>query len=350
MTPWSITDSYSLIRVCQQIQTPTTFLSDIFFKDKESTLQDVFSVEIVKKNRRLAPMLVRGARALGVSRDKSTVKLWRPPLIGARRTIGLEDISKRIIGEMPVVSTLTPADRALQMQADDLRDLLNMLVNRREAMAASLLTTGTIPIRGFADDGTVAEEETLILDDDWVVSVETPWSNEAATIYDDIKAAVDFIAEETGTLPDIAICGRNIEGYLLKNAQFKEFAKYFRESLTMMSLQPKFQSPNARRLGLISSLGLEVYSYLGTYTDDTTGETKRYIPDDMILIGTSGSGKYLSGRVDLMRDGSWTSYSAENVPYYSFDNNNQTTSLSLYSRCLPILPVIESVRALEVAS
>ena len=349
MSPFAFTETMDLLRVVEQIQTPTTFLSDIFFKDKESTLQDVFSVEIVKKNRRLAPMLVRGARALGVSREKSTVKLWRPPLIGARRTIGLEDISRRIIGEMPVVSTLTPQDRALKMQADDLRDLLNMLVDRREAMAASLLTTGTIPIRGFADDGTVAEEETIVFDDDWVVSVETPWSNEAATIYDDIKAAVDFIAEETGTLPDIAICGRNIEGYLLKNTQFKEWAKNFRESLTMISLQPKFQSPNARRIGMINSLGLEVYSYLGTYTDDTTGTTKRYIPDDMILIGTSGSGKYLSGRVDLMRDGSWQSYAAENVPYYSFDNNNQTTSLSLYSRCLPIMPVIESVRALEVS-
>ena len=339
-----------LLRVVEQIQTPTTFLSDIFFKDKESTLQDVFSVEIVNKNRWLAPMLVRGARALGVSREKSTVKLWRPPLIGARRTIGLEDISRRIIGEMPVVSTLTPQDRALKMQADDLRDLLNMLVNRREAMAASLLTTGTIPIRGFADDGTVAEEETIVFDDDWVVSVETPWSNEAATIYDDIKAAVDFIAEETGSLPDIAICGRNIEGYLLKNTQFKEWAKNFRESLTMISLQPKFQSPNARRIGMINSLGLEVYSCLTKYVDDVTGETKSLIPENGVVIGTSKSGKMLYGRVDLMKGGQFFSYASEHVPMYSYSEDNQTTSLSLFSRCLPIMPVIESVRYLNVVS
>lgn len=350
MNPFVFNETMDLLRVVEEIQTPTTFLSDIFFKDKESTLQDVFSVEIVKKKRRLAPMLVRGARALGVNREKSTVKLWRPPLIGARRTIGLEDISKRIIGEMPVVSTLTPADRALQMQADDLRDLMNMLVNRREAMAASLLTTGTIPIRGFADDGTVAEEEAIVFDDDWVVSVETPWSNEAAPIYDDLKAAVDFIAEESGKLPDVMICGRNIEGYLLKNAQFKEWAKNFRESLTMISLQPKFQSPNARRIGMINSLGLEVYSCLTKYVDDVTGETKSLIPENGVVIGTSKSGKMLYGRVDLMKGGQFFSYASENVPMYSYSEENQTTSLSLFSRCLPILPTIESVRYLNVVS
>ncbi|MBD3878212.1 MAG: major capsid protein [Quinella sp. 1Q5] len=348
MQAFALTETYQLLQAIEQIDQPTTFLQSVFFSDKEVTMQDVLAVEFIKKHRRLAPMLVKGAGALNMSREKSTVKLWRPPLIGSRRTIGLQDISKRIIGEMPVISTMTPEERALKMQADDLKDLLNMLVNRREAMAASLLTTGTIPIRGFADDGTLAEEETLILDEDWVVSVQTPWSDEAATIYDDLKAAVDYIAEETGVLADVAICGRNIEGYLLKNLQFKEFAKYFRESLAMMSLEPKFQSPNARRLGTISSLGLEVYSYLGSYVDDVSGTTKRYISDDMIIIGSSKSGKGVFGRVDLMKDGQFLSYSSEAVPQYTFNNDNQTTSLSVYSRYLPILEVVDSVRCLKV--
>ena len=348
MQPFAITETYELLKVAEAIKPPVTFLQEIFFADKEQTLQDAFPVEFVKRNRRLAPMLVKGSGALNVARDKSTIQLYKPPLLGARRTIGLEEITRRIIGEMPVVSTLTPGDRALQLQAQDMKDLLEMLTNRREAMAASLLTTGSIPIRGFADDGTVAEAQTIVFDEDWEVSVQTPWSDETAAIYDDLKATVEYIAEETGTLPDVAICGRNIEGYLLKNLQFKEFAKYFRESLTMMSLEPKFQSPHARRLGLISSLGLEVYSYLGTYFDDVSGTVKRYIPDDVIIIGTSKSGKYLFGRVDLMRDGAWTSYAAQDVPYYSFDNNNQTTSLTLFSRSLPILPIVDSVRALKV--
>lgn len=246
MNVFAVTDTYSLLRVVEQIKLPTTFLQSVFFADKEQTLQDVLAVEFIKKHRRLAPMIVKGAGALGMSHEKSTVKLWKAPLIGARRTIGLQDISKRIIGEIPVISTLTPEDRALQLQTQDLKDLLNMLINRREAMAASLLTTGSIPIRGFADDGSIAEEETIIFDEDWVVGVQSPWSDESATIYDDLRGAVEYISEETGTLPDIAICGRNIEGYLLKNLQFKEFAKSFRESLTMMALEPKFQSPNAR--------------------------------------------------------------------------------------------------------
>lgn len=350
MSPFSITETYELLRVAEAIKVPATYLQSVFFKDVEQSLQDVFPVEFVKKQRRLAPVIVRGARALDMSREKSTVKHWRPPLIGARRTIGLEDISRRIIGEMPVVSTMTPQDRALQMQADDMRDLLSMLVNRREAMAASLLTTGAIPIRGFAEDGQIVDEETITFDADWVVSVQTPWSDETATIYDDIKAAAEYIAEETGILPNVMICGRNIEGYLLKNAQFKEFAKSFKDSLNVVSFAPQFQSPNARYLGSINALGLEVYSYLGTYFDDATGTVKRYIPDDMAIIGTAGSGKMLFGRVDLMKAGQFTSYAAEAVPLYSYSEENQTSSLSLFSRCLPILPVLDSVRCVKAVS
>lgn len=350
MQPFSITETYELLKVVEKIELPTTFLSNIFFADAEETLQDVFPVEIVKKNRRLAPFIVKGSRGFNISREQTQVKMYKPPLIGARRTIGLEDISRRIAGEMPVISTLTPADRALKMQGEDLRDLMNMLTNRREAMAASLLTTGSIPIKGFGEDGQVIAEETITFDADWLVSVETNWSNPAALIYDDLKATVEYIVETTGTLPDVAICGKNIESYLLRNEQFQEMAQSFRENLAIMSIEPRFESPHARRIGMINALGLEVYSYLGTYYDGITGTVKRYIPDDCIIIGTSKSGKMLYGRVDLMKNGQFQSYAASNVPLYTYSDDAQTSSLTVYSRSLPLLPVLESVRCLEVVS
>ena len=350
MNPFAYTETLDLLKVVEQIKMPTTFLQGIFFSEKVQTYQDVLPVEFIRKSRRLAPIVVRGARALNMSREQTTVKLFRAPLIGARRQIGLEEITRRIAGEMPVVSTMTPADRALRLQADDLRDLMNMLTNRREQMSASLLTTGSIPIRGFADDGQIVEEQTIVFDADWVVGVETPWSNANAPIYDDLKAAVEYIGEETGVLPDVAICGRNIEGYLLANNQFKEWAKSFRESLNMVSFAPKFQSPHARYLGSINSLGLELHQYLGSYYDDVSGTTKRYLPDDGIIIGTSGAGQMMLGRVDLMKDGQFTSYVGENIPLYVSSEENQNVSLSLFSRSLPILPAIDAIRYLEVTS
>lgn len=349
MTPWNLTDTYSLIKVVEQFKLPTTFLQDVFFQQEVVTMQDVISVEFIKKHRRLAPYIERGSRGLNMSREKSTVKDWRCPLIGARRTISLADISRRIVGELPVISTMTPEERALRMQTDDLKDLMNMLINRREEMAAELLTTGAIEVRGFADDGQVVDIQTITFDADWLTSVQTPWNNTSATIYDDLKAAVEYIAEETGSLPDIAICGRNVEGYLLKNAQLKEwYAVQNRANLTMMTFAPKYQSPNARYIGSINALGLELYNYLGTYFDDATGTVKRYIPDDVVIVGTSGAGRMVYGRVDLAKDGVWSSYSGANVPFYSHNNDNQTTSLTLYSRSLPIMETIDSVRALKV--
>lgn len=349
MNPFAIKETHELLPIVEDIKAPSRVLSDLFFSQHVQTYSDILSIEYTKSHRRLAPYIVTGSKGVNMSRDKSQVASYRAPLIGARRTLSTAEISQRIAGEQPIFSTLTPADRALQIQGNDMRDLKNMVLNKQEKMAAELLTTGKLEVRGFADDGNKVEEQTITFEENYVVSPTISWDNANATIYSDIKGVCDFIAEEAGALPDVMICGANIEKYLLNNAEIYKWLSILNaENLKVASFAPKFTSPQSRYIGTINSLGLEVRSYQTTYIDDMTGDVTPFIPADMCIIGISGSGRYMFGRVDLMQDGVFNSYASEIVPYTSHSDDNQTSSITLLSRCLPIPNVVESVRCLKV--
>lgn len=221
------------------------------------------------------------------------------------------------------------------MLAQDLTDLQQMVVNRQEAMAAELITTGKITVRGFADDGiTVAED---VIEFDTASVREKTWSNANADIYGDLKEASENIQEFADIIPTLLICGKNIESYLVKNTFLKQFL--FTSNPTAMAwlnLQPKYTSPQVRTLGFISALNVTLISYLKTYTDDVTGEVKKFIPDDTAILCVPGNGKQLYGSISLLEENSSSTYAAPLVPFYSADETAQVSLLTLYSRPLVV--------------
>ena len=235
-------------------------------------------------------------------RETSWIETYTPPMVGPRRTISPEDISQRSFGET-VYSTMTDAQRAAQLQARDLVELQEMIINRKNKMAADILTTGQCEIKGFADDG-----ETQVLDvlkfDGWTQKI-TPsvtWDNPSATIYADIKNASMMIQENTGVIPTLMLCGKNVENYLIKNGEIREWlAIPNRENLAILSLAPRFTSPQIRRIWLLQSLNLEVYSYTETYTDDD-GAVKPFLGDNDVIIAIPGRGRQLHGAVTLLNE------------------------------------------------
>ena len=278
---------------------------------------------------------MKGGKGVNVNRASSMVRSYHPPMIAPRRVIGLEDIETRQFGETPVYSKMTPADRALRMQAEDLNDLLFLKANRRNKQAADILTTGRTIIKGYADDGRTVTEDEVIFESNPIVTPTTLWTNASAKIYDDLKTASETIQEATGQIPTLMICGKNVEGYLLNNTQMKNWLSIpNRETLNMMSFAPHYTTPQARFLGYVSALNLEVVSYMETYIDDD-GQAKPFLDADTVIIGNPDRGRQIFGAVTYLdMTGNWQSLAAEDVPVYSFDTNAQQTALTLYSRFL----------------
>lgn len=347
---FNVKDTFSLIRIVEKIQPPASFLLDKFFPNEELITEDYFSIETRKEGRMLAPFLVRGAKGLNVARSGTEIRAYKPPMIGARRTISLEDITIRQLGETPLFSTKTPAERAAEVQARDLTDILRRLQNRRNAMAAELMTTGKITIKAYADDGKVAEPATI----DYKVTAEPPkdWTQANADIFGDLMAASEKIQEATGTIPTLMIVGKGVEKYMRQNEEMQKWLLSANvNAINFINYQPKYLTPQVRYLGYLNTLNLEMYSYLETYIDDD-GNVKPFVPPDTVIIGVPERGRQVYGSVSYLEQGAtdFTTALAQDVPVYISDPTNQQTTLTCYSRFLPIPEDIDDWKCFNVAT
>lgn len=335
--PWAITDTFELLPVVERIKQPASYLVDTWFPNMVTSNMSngYMAVEYTKQGRVLAPFITRGTKGVDINRGSSRIRLYKAPLLGPRRTIGLGDIELRQIGETPVFSNVTAPQRAAKMQADDLVELLRTIQNRKNKMAADLLQTGKLTIRGYADDGKTIEEDVIQFDWDGKVNASTDWATSSADIYGDIKAVSERIQEDSGFIPTLMLCGKNVEKKLLNNAEiFKWLSIPNRENLAMASFSPHYTTPQARFVGHLSALNMEIISYAETYTDDD-GQVKPFIDPDVAIIGVPGVGRQLYGAVTYMDTaGNWQQVIANNVPVYRFNSDAQQSSLTIYSRCL----------------
>lgn len=329
-------NTYNLMQAMERFKAPASFLLDTFFPIMPTpSVQNFIAVEYRKGGRKLAPFIVKGAHGVNVSRDGSKVDVYQPPMMGARRIVSPEDVEARGFGEN-VYSTATPAQRAAAIQAKDLSDLQEMIINRKNKMAADILTTGKTEIKGYADDGQEVVTDTVSFDWTQEAKVATAWSDPAADIFGDIAAASEQIQESAGAVPTVMICGKNVAGYILKNeAIMKWLAIPSAANLSLMGLQPRITSPQVMRIGMIQALNLEVYSYAETYTDDD-GTVKPFLAPDDVIIAIPGRGRQLHAAVTLVNPAAngFETYASAYVPQYTASRESNQLALTVYSRCV----------------
>lgn len=350
LNPWMITDTYTLIGTVESIKTPATYLVDTFFPNQMPVSYTTWvSVEYRKEGRLLAPYVVKGSKGVNINRGTSRISSYKAPMVAPRRTIGLGDIELRQFGEQPIFSTTRPEERAARMQANDLVELLRLIQNRKNKQAADILQTGKTTIKGYADDGVTIEEDEIIFDWNGLINPTTDWDQAGATIYDDLRAASERIQEDSGYIPTLMLCGRNVEKYLLANDELWKWIQVpNRQNLSMLSFAPRYTSPQARFIGHISALNLEIISYSETYTDDD-GQVKPFIDPDTVIIANPNRGRQLYGAVTFMNQaGNWETVAANNVPVYLADPAAQQSSLAIYSRFLLVPEIMEDWLVLKV--
>lgn len=350
MNPWDVTDTYQLIATVEQIKPPATYLVDVFFPNKMPVSYSSWvSVEYRKEGRMLAPYVVKGGKGVNTNRGTSRISNYKAPMVAPRRTIGLGDIELRQFGEPPIFSSVRPEDRAALMQAQDIVDLRRLVYNRMNKQAADIIQTGKTTIRGYADDGVTVEVDSIDFEWNGLIRPTTDWDQAGASIYEDLRAASERIQEDSGYIPTLMLCGKNVEKYLLTNDEiFKWLTVPNRQNLSMMSFEPHYTTPQARFIGYINALNLEVISYSETFIDDD-GQVKPFIDPDTVIVANPNRGKQLYGAITYMdMAGNWQTVAANEVPVYLFDSNAQQSSLTLYSRFVLVPDVLEDWLTLKV--
>lgn len=334
----NIDDTRTLLDVVERSYKPTTVLVQTFFPTVKTFLTEYVDMEYRKGGRKMAPFVVPGSKGVNMARNGSKIRTYKPPIMKPKRTIEVSDVMRRGFGE-DIYSKRTPAERAQEMRAQDMAELIDMNVRRQEWMAAQLLINGGFECKGYADDGKTAVVDTVTFDEftnKITLSGNNVWSNASAKVYDDLGDVSQTIRRASGMIPTIAICSTDVVKDIINNEQlYKYMLVPSRDNLALLSLQPKLERPELLRVGYIQALNLEIYAYDGIYEDDETGEITPYIPEGHIIIGVPGRGKRLFGAVTQMEaDRQLHTYEGEHIPKLTVDIESDTSSLAMSSRCV----------------
>lgn len=335
-------DTLTLMTAMERFKPAAGFMLDTFFPNSlPAFTTTTVAVETRKGHRHLAPFVTREGKGVNIGRGTSQMKFYEPPMMGPRRVINPSDVTQRGFGET-LYSTTTPAQRAAALQANDLRELQDMITNRMNKMAADIMTTGKCTVKGYADDGKLELEDEVDFNFDNFLSIAKAWDDETADIFGDLQNASDVIQEAAGQVPTVAICGKNVARKIIKNKQLMDWLSIpNRENFTIASIQPRITSPQSMYIGTIAALNLELYSYAETYIPDEADSNGEYKPTpfldpDTVIVAIPGRGKQLFGAVNLINEAEtgFSTYAGKYVPYYNASKESQTLSLTVYSRCI----------------
>lgn len=333
----NLDDTRTLLGVVERSFKPTTALVDTFFPEVRTFVTETVEMEYRKGTRKLAPFVVPGTKGVNVSRGGSQLRVYKAPLMKPKRVIEASDIMRRGFGET-VYSQRTPAERAQELRARDMAELVDTIARSEEWMAAQVLLNGSCQIKGYADDGKTELIDTLTFEgfDNKITISDNTWDKtDTANPYNDMGDLSQTIRRNAGVIPTIAICAANVVDYLINNQKLLNYMLVpSRDNLALMSIQPRLVRPEFMRVGYISALNLDIYAYDGGYEDES-GEFTPYIPDNHMIIGVPGRGKRLYGAVtQLEADRQYHTYEGQYIPKVTVDLESDTSSLAMSCRCV----------------
>ena len=130
-------DTYVLMAITEEIVPKTTFFRDRYFPTSAADIfaSDKVLTEYRKGDRKMAAFVAPRVGDIPMDRRGYEIHEYTPAKIAPSRILTLDDLKKRGFGEA-IYANRTPAERAAQLQKDDLEDMDLRIVRREEWMAA----------------------------------------------------------------------------------------------------------------------------------------------------------------------------------------------------------------------
>lgn len=128
-----------------------TFLRDRFFTKLKTSSDEHVDIDIVKGNRKMAAFVHPMVGGEIVESEGYETKSYKPPLVNPATITTADMFMKRLPGE-DIYSSRTPADRAAEKLIEEYNKLNDMVDRREEWMAAQVLTTGRLRVKGKGVD------------------------------------------------------------------------------------------------------------------------------------------------------------------------------------------------------
>lgn len=274
--------------VLDKTKRPYAFLRDTFFSNVNLLQDEHITFDIVKGNEQIAPFVHPEIGGKMLDKQGYITKTFTPPEVSPEKIITSKDVGHRLAGEQ-FNSPVSWEERQRRLAAQFMRELDQSITRREEIMCSELLFTGKITVEGDGYNRTVIDFWPSAPADRPFVDVGATnsslyWDGNSANILDDLIAFADRVEDNSNTSATIAILGAGAAEALRANEDL--WKKMDNRRIDPGNLVTRRLGNGVRYLGQFNDSGLELYTYRGGYKDPVTGQRKKLVPDNMVLIGS----------------------------------------------------------------
>jgi hypothetical protein len=284
-------DTRTMLAALEQRKPPRTFLLDTFFKNSNVSNSEYIDIDIMKGKRRMAPFVNPRREGKLVEKIGYKTYSYKPPYIKPKMVTTAEDILKKAMGTQIYTPNQGPAQKAAEELGKNLRELDEMITRREEWMAAQVLTTGQVDVKG---DGVDENIDFLMEVSHLPVLTGTAlWSDSTnAKPLDNLRTWRRRVAQDSGIVPTDVIMGTDALEALLACDQIigstgGRKGLFDIRRINIGQLDPKTLPNGVIYYGTITELQLDLWTYDEWYVDEWDNETEKpMMPTDKVLMGS----------------------------------------------------------------
>lgn len=276
-------EARSLTNAVNKIKAVDPFVINLLFKGKDKYhAADKIDLEISSSSDKLAQFVAKGGDPLSVKKGIKNIKTISLPMTWEKKTFTADELAAyKALGGI-YISAQDLESRANQFVLRELEDLKVRILRRREQMACSAISTGTITVTqdnvSFTVDFDFAENTHLITNASgakWDAATPSP------TIEAQIRTHKSNIMKRTGFAATICILGSDAASAFLNSTAIKTLLDTNNYRIGSIDLNSPSQI-YGNYLGRV--FGIDFYEYNQTYTNQSGVSTNMIAADRAIFM------------------------------------------------------------------
>ena len=254
-----------------------TFLRDRFFSNVKTFSTERVDIDIVKGNRKMAAFVHPMVGGEIVQSEGYETKSYAPPLINPAIITTADLFLRRLPGE-DIYSGKKPEERAAEKLTDEYNKLNDMTTRREEWMAAQVLTTGQLKVKGKGVDEVIDFGFTNKIN----LENTKQWGKSAADTWGNLCDWKQQVSRNGFANTDMVIMGKQAANLFMADSKILDLMDKRRFDIGAMA--PKELEGGLTYYGHLNLPGVDIYGYDEVYLDDTDNTTKPLIPDNMVVM------------------------------------------------------------------
>lgn len=277
-------DPITLSAMVRQLPDTPQFLKNMFFRNRVTEPTTKVAFDVYKGKRRVAPYVSMRAKTPVAQKIGYTTNEAETPLVAIKDVTTIEDVLKRMPGEVLMNSGTSPQERGMELLAATMRDYDAQIGRREEIMCSEALFEGVIHVKG----------EDVDYDIDFGLSnigtASVLWDAASSTA-DPIKNLQTWAQEciiKGYKTPNVCIMSQNAYDAFI--ARCIDLGYMNQWHLLNLESEPQIMADGVYFAGRLRMPNLRIYVYNQYYIDDwTTPSTpteKNMVPKGKILIAS----------------------------------------------------------------